>query len=50
VFIVYGLVASSISSARLQFIAIKLDKSSSTLPETYADYTNMFNFNKAAKL
>jgi hypothetical protein len=38
------------SSAGLQFIIIELDKDSSLLPEAYADYSNMFNSNKAAKL
>jgi hypothetical protein len=38
------------NNAELQFITIELDKGSSTLPEAYTDYTNMFNPNKAAKL
>jgi hypothetical protein len=38
------------SSAKLQFIIIKLDKSSATLPEAYADYADIFNLNKAVKL
>jgi uncharacterized protein YacL len=38
------------NNARLQLIIIKLDKDSFTLPEAYADYTNMFNLNKIAKL
>jgi hypothetical protein len=38
------------SSAKLQFMAIELDKGSSTLPEAYADYANIFNPNKTAKL
>jgi hypothetical protein len=50
VFIVYGSVTSSMSSAGLQFMTIKLDKDSFTLPEAYADYANIFNFNKAVKL
>jgi hypothetical protein len=50
VFIVYGSVTSSINSAGLQFITIKLDKGSFTLLKVYADYANMFNLNKAAKL
>jgi hypothetical protein len=50
VFIVYSSVASSMSSVRLQLMAIKLDKGSFTLPEAYADYANMFNSDKAAKL
>jgi hypothetical protein len=50
VFIVYDSVASNMNSAGLQLMAIKLDKDSFTLPETYADYANIFNFNKAAKL
>jgi hypothetical protein len=47
---VYGSVASNINNARLQLIAIKLDKDSSTLPEAYTDYVDMFNFDKTAKL
>jgi hypothetical protein len=31
-------------------MAIELDKDSFTLPETYADYADIFNFNKMAKL
>jgi hypothetical protein len=31
-------------------MAIKLDKDFSTLPEAYADYADVFNPNKAAKL
>jgi hypothetical protein len=31
-------------------MTIELDKDSFTLPEAYADYANMFNLNKAAKL
>jgi hypothetical protein len=50
VFIVYGSVANSINNAKLQFIAIKLDKDSFTLPEAYTDYINIFNPNKTAKL
>jgi hypothetical protein len=50
VFIVYGSVASSMSNARLRFMVIELDKDSFTLPEAYADYTDMFNLNKTAKL
>jgi hypothetical protein len=50
VFIVYGSVTNSISSARLQLIIIELNKDSFSLPEVYADYTNVFNFNKTAKL
>jgi hypothetical protein len=50
VFIVYGSVINNISRARLQLITIKLNKDSFTLPEAYADYTNMFNLNKTAKL
>jgi hypothetical protein len=46
----YSSIASNISNVRLQFIAIKLDKDSSTLPEVYADYTNIFNPGKTAKL
>jgi hypothetical protein len=50
VFIIYGSVTSSMSSAGLQFIIIKLDKGFSTLPEAYADYADVFNFGKAVKL
>jgi hypothetical protein len=50
VFIIYGSIASNINNAGLQLIAIKLDKDSSTLPEAYADYTDIFNFDKATKL
>jgi hypothetical protein len=38
------------SSARLQFMVIELNKDFFTLPEAYADYVNMFNPGKAAKL
>jgi hypothetical protein len=38
------------SNAGLQFITIKLDKDSSLLPEAYADYTDVFNLDKAVKL
>jgi hypothetical protein len=31
-------------------MAIELDKDSFLLPEAYADYTDMFNLSKAAKL
>jgi hypothetical protein len=50
VFIIYNSVASNISSARLRLMAIELDKGFSTLFEAYADYADMFNLNKAAKL
>jgi hypothetical protein len=50
VFIVYNSIANNMSNVRLQLIIIELDKGSFTLPETYADYTDMFNFNKAVKL
>jgi hypothetical protein len=50
VFIVYDSVASNINSARLQFMAIELDKGFSSLPEAYTDYTDIFNLNKAVKL
>jgi hypothetical protein len=50
VFIVYDSVTNSINNARLQFMTIKLDKNSFTLPEAYADYADMFNLNKTAKL
>jgi hypothetical protein len=50
VFIIYGSVTSNMSSARLQLMTIKLDKDFFTLPEAYADYANVFNLNKAAKL
>jgi hypothetical protein len=50
VFIVYDSVTSNINSAGLQLMAIELDKDSFILPEAYADYANMFNPNKAAKL
>jgi hypothetical protein len=50
VFVVYGSITSSISSAGLQFMAIELDKGFFTLPEVYADYANIFNFSKTAKL
>jgi hypothetical protein len=50
VFIVYDSVANNMSNARLQFMTIELNKGSSILPEAYADYTNVFNFNKTAKL
>jgi hypothetical protein len=50
VFIIYDSIASNINSVRLQFIAIKLDKGFSILPEIYTDYANMFNPGKAAKL
>jgi hypothetical protein len=50
VFIIYDSVASSINNAELQLMAIKLDKGFSILPETYADYADIFNLNKAAKL
>jgi hypothetical protein len=46
----YGSIANNMSNAGLQLMIIKLDKSSSTLPEAYADYTNVFDFGKAAKL
>jgi hypothetical protein len=46
----YGSVANNISNAGLQLMIIKLDKDSFTLPEAYADYVNVFNLNKAAKL
>jgi hypothetical protein len=38
------------NSARLQLIIIELDKDFSILPEAYADYIDIFNFGKAAKL
>jgi hypothetical protein len=47
---VYGSIANNINSAGLQFMAIKLNKGSSSLPEAYADYSDIFNFDKAAKL
>jgi flagellar hook protein FlgE len=47
---VYGSVANNINNAGLQLMAIKLDKDSFSLPETYADYNNIFNPNKTAKL
>jgi hypothetical protein len=50
VFIVYGSVASSISSAGLQLMTIELNKGSFLLPEVYADYNDVFNLSKAAKL
>jgi hypothetical protein len=50
VFIVYDSIANNINNAKLQFITIKLDKDSSLLPEAYADYNNVFDFNKAVKL
>jgi hypothetical protein len=50
VFIMYNSVASNMSNAELQFITIKLNKDFFTLPEAYADYANIFNFNKTAKL
>jgi hypothetical protein len=50
VFIVYGSVTNNMSSAGLQFIIIELDEDSSSLPEAYADYNNVFNLNKAIKL
>jgi hypothetical protein len=50
VFIVYGSVANNMNSAGLQFIIIKLDKDSFSLPEAYADYSNIFNSGKAVKL
>jgi hypothetical protein len=50
VFIVYNSVTNSMNSARLQFMAIKLDKDSFILPEAYADYADMFNPNKTVKL
>jgi hypothetical protein len=50
VFIVYGSVANNINSAGLQFMAIKLDKGSFSLPKAYANYVNVFNLSKAAKL
>jgi hypothetical protein len=31
-------------------MVIELDKDSSLLPEAYADYANMFNLGKTAKL
>jgi hypothetical protein len=46
----YGSIANSINSAGLQLMAIKLNKGFSTLPEAYADYANIFNLSKAAKL
>jgi hypothetical protein len=50
VFIIYDSVANNMSNARLQLIVIKLDKGSSTLPEAYTNYTNIFNLSKTAKL
>jgi hypothetical protein len=50
VFIIYGSITNNMNSAGLQFMVIKLDKDSFTLPEAYADYANIFNFNKAVKL
>jgi hypothetical protein len=50
VFIVYGSVTNSMNSAGLQLMTIELDKDSSSLPEAYADYNDMFNFNKTVKL
>jgi hypothetical protein len=50
VFIVYDSVANNISNVRLQLIIIKLDKGSSSLPKAYADYSDVFNPNKAVKL
>jgi hypothetical protein len=47
---VYGSVANNMSNAGLQFIAIKLDKDSFSLPEAYVDYINVFDFGKTAKL
>jgi hypothetical protein len=38
------------NSARLQFIIIKLNKNSFTLPEAYANYADIFNLNKTTKL
>ena len=49
-FVVYGSVASNMSNTGLQLIIIKLDKGSFSLPEAYANYSNVFNFGKAAKL
>jgi hypothetical protein len=50
VFIVYGSIASNMNNAELQFIIIELNKDSSILLEIYADYINVFNFSKTAKL
>jgi hypothetical protein len=50
VFIVYNSIANNINSAGLQLMAIKLNKDSSSLPEAYADYINIFNLNKVIKL
>jgi hypothetical protein len=50
VFIVYGSVTNNMSNVRLQFMIIELNKGFFTLPEAYADYADVFNFNKIAKL
>jgi hypothetical protein len=50
VFVVYNSVTSNISSVKLQFMAIELDKGFSILSKAYADYADMFNPNETAKL
>jgi hypothetical protein len=50
VFIIYDSVASNMSSVKLQFMIIELNKGFFTLPEAYTDYADIFNPDKAAKL
>jgi hypothetical protein len=50
VFVVYGSVTSNINNAGLQLMIIELDKGFSLLPKAYADYSDIFNPNKTAKL